>query len=325
MRVLSGIQPTGIVHLGNYFGMIANCIELQNSGNECYFFLANQHAITMPHNPKKLIDDIYSLVATFIAAGLDPSKSVLFLQSDVPAHSQFAWILNCLAPMGQMERMIQFKEKSEQNPDAVNLGLLTYPVLQAADILLYKPQLVPVGVDQAQHLELTRFLAEKFNRTYKEIFPIPQTLHTKTTKVVGLDGGAKMSKSKNNYIGLVEDQADIWKKLSTAATDPARIKRTDPGNPFVCNIYSLHKLFSSKEDLDWVEDGCKTAKIGCIDCKKRLFGNMIDFLMPIKEKYDSLIKDKALIRSILDDGAKKASAVANETLQEVYELVGFKY
>lgn len=325
MRVLSGIQPTGIVHLGNYFGALKNWVDIQNAGHECYFFIANQHAITLPQNPETLRKNIIYLAATLLAVGLDPAKSVIFVQSDVSAHSEFAWVLNCLAPMGQMERMIQFKEKAEQSPDSVNLGLFTYPVLQTADILLYKPHLVPVGIDQAQHLELTRVLAEKFNRTYKEIFPIPQTLHTQTTKVVGLDGGAKMSKSKDNYIGLVEDQEAIWKKLAIAATDPARVRRTDPGNPFVCNIYSLHKLFSSQEDLNWVEEGCQTAKIGCLDCKKRLFKNMADFLAPIREKYDSLIKNESFIRDVLADGAKKASKIANETLQEVYELIGFKY
>lgn len=325
MRVLSGIQPTGTVHLGNYFGALKNWLDMQNAGNECYFFIANQHAITLPQDSNALKRNIISLTATFLAVGLDPSKSTIFVQSDVPAHSQLSWVLNCIAPMGQMERMIQFKEKSEQNPESVNVGLFTYPIMQAADVLLYKPHLVPVGVDQAQHLELTRYLAEKFNRTYKEIFPIPQTLHTETTKVVGLDGSSKMSKSRDNYVGLVEDQDIIWKKLAVAATDPARVKRSDPGNPFICNIYSLHKLFSSKQDIDWVVEGCKTAKIGCLDCKKRLFANMADFLAPIREKYNSLIKNEALIRDILEEGARKASKVANKTLEEVYELVGFKY
>lgn len=323
MRVLSGIQATGIVHLGNYFGALKNWVELQNSGHDCYYFIANEHAITLPQEPQKLKENTLSLAATLLAIGIDPNKSTLFIQSQVPGHAQLAWILNCLSPMGHIERMIQFKEKSEDNPEQVNVGLFTYPILQAADILLYKPDVVPVGIDQAQHLELTRFLAHKFNSTYKPLFPEPQTLHTQTLKVVGLDGSAKMSKSKNNYIGLVEDEKTIWKKLATAATDPARVKRTDPGNPFICNIYSLHTFFSSQSDLDWVVEGCRTAKIGCIDCKGRLFQNMNNFLKPIRESYNDWMSKPKELKAILDEGARKASKVADQTISEVYEAIGF--
>lgn len=325
MRVLSGIQPTGTVHLGNYFGALVNWVRLQNEGDECFFSIVNQHAITLPQDPKALRENTLNLIAVLLAIGLDPEKSTIFVQSDVPAHANLAWVLFNLAPIGQMERMIQFKEKSQTSPDALNLGLFAYPVLQAADILLYKANLVPVGVDQAQHLELTRLLAEKFNRTFAELFPIPTTLHTPTTKVVGLDGSAKMSKSKDNYIGLVEDEQTIWKKLSHAATDPARIKRTDPGNPFICNIYSLHKLFSSLETIQWVEEGCQTAKIGCIDCKKALFEHMMTHLRPIRARYLELIADPKNLRDILAYGAEKANKVANQTLAEVYAAIGFNY
>ncbi|MCK4264994.1 tryptophan--tRNA ligase [Candidatus Babeliales bacterium] len=324
MRVFSGIQPTGIPHLGNYFGTLINWLKLQNEGHECFYSIVNQHAITVPQEPKLLSQNIIQMAATLLAVGIDPQKSTLFVQSDVPAHIQLAWILSCLAPMGQMERMIQYKEKAKSDNTA-NLGLFSYPVLQAADILIYKADTVPVGIDQAQHLELTRILAKKFNNQFKELFKEPQTLHTQTTKVVGLDGTAKMSKSKNNYISLVEDEDTIWKKLSVAATDPARIKKSDPGNPEICNIYSLHQLFSNQKDLDWVVDGCINAKIGCIDCKKQLFKNITDFLNPIRERYEALIQKPNEVRSALENGAKKANKVASTTLQEVYESIGFKY
>ncbi len=323
MRVFSGIQPTGVIHLGNYFGALVNWIKLQDEGNECFYSIVNQHAITIPQDPEKLRTITLELAAILLALGLD--KSTIFVQSDVPAHAQMAWVLNCLAPIGEMKRMIQFKEKSEKNPDSVTVGLFSYPILQAADIMLYKANLVPVGVDQAQHLELTRTLIKKFNSTYKPIFPEPKTLHTKTTKVVGLDGSAKMSKSCNNYIGIVEDEKTIWKKLAPAVTDPARIKKTDPGNPNICNMYSLHKLVSSKDDLKWVEDGCKNAKIGCIECKKKLFENLMKQLSPIREKYLELMSKPKHLEEILKEGGRKANKVAQQTLEEVYDLIGFKY
>lgn len=324
MRVVSGMQPTGIAHLGNYFGAFANWVKLQNEGHECFYFIANQHAITIPQDGKQLSKATLELAATFLAAGLDPDKSTLFVQSDVPAHSQLAWVLSCFAPMGQMERMVQFKEKAAKQQSA-SLGLFSYPVLQAADVLLYKADMVPVGVDQAQHLELTRDLVQKFNNYYhKQIFPEPKTLHTKTTKVVGLDGKSKMSKSFDNYIGLIEDSDTIWKKLAPAVTDPARVTKNDPGNPDICNIYSLHKLLSSEQDCKWSNDGCRSATIGCIDCKKRLFENAEKLVGPIRESYNEWMAKPDEIKKIFALGAEKASAVALETLDEVFALVGFK-
>ncbi len=325
MRVVSGIQPTGIPHLGNYFGAFINWIKLQNEGNECFYFIANQHAITLPQDGEKLRQHTLELSAILLSVGLDPEKSTIFVQSDVPAHTELFWILSCLSPVGEMERMIQFKEKAKKDPASASLGLLAYPTLQGADVLIYKADLVPVGVDQAQHLELTRTLARKFNNAYKSIFIEPKTLHTKITKVVGLDGSAKMSKSLNNYIGLTESEESIWKKLSVAMTDPARKRKSDPGNPDICNIYSLHKLFSSREDLDWVEGGCRNAKIGCIECKKRLFENMNKVLKPIREKYFEWMSKPDELEKVLANGAKKANLVAQKTMEQVNELVGFKY
>lgn len=325
MRVISGVQPTGTPHLGNYFGAFANWLDLQSKGNECFFFIANQHAITVPQERDFLSKATLELGAMYLAVGINPEKSIIFAQSDVPAHMQLTWVLSCLAPMGLMERMIQFKEKSAKSPASATLGLFSYPILQAADIILYKAELVPVGVDQAQHLELTRELVQKFNNRYSTLFPEPGTLHTKTQKVVGLDGKSKMSKSYNNYIGLSETAEEIWAKLGPAVTDPARIKKSDPGNPEICNIYALHKLFSSKEDLAWAADGCKNAKIGCIECKKKLAQNIELLIGPIREKYHKLIAKPDFVRDVLRDGAQRANATANETIAEVYDLVGFRY
>ncbi len=321
MRVFSGIQPTGSPHLGNYFGAFVNWKKLQDDGHECFYSIVNQHAITVVRDKEQLKKNTLELAAMLLAMGLD--KSTIFIQSDVPAHVQLAWILSCLTPMGEMGRMIQFKEKSADNAANVNVGLFAYPILQAADVLLYKTELVPVGIDQSQHLELARLLAKKFNNVYKKLFPEPKTLHTKTTKVVGLDGSAKMSKSLNNYLGLDESETVLWDKLRVAATDPARVTRKDPGNPYICNIYALHTLLSPQEDIDWVISGCKGATIGCIECKKKLFENMMVLLRPIQERYKALMSKPDDIRDVLAQGAKKANDVANKTLQEVEEAIGF--
>jgi len=326
MRILSGIQPTGKVHLGNYFGAIYNWVRLQNKGEECFIFLADLHAQTVPYEPATRKRDILELAATLMAAGVDPEKTTMFLQSDVPAHVQLSWILSCLAPFGELERMVQFKEKSEMNPAAVNVGLFSYPILQAADILLYRPDMVPVGIDQAQHLELTRTLANKFNNRFcpedKPLFKEPQTLHSTTIKILGLDGQRKMSKSYNNYIGLTDSEEELWEKLRRGATDPARVRRTDPGNPDVCNIFSWHKLFSPQEVQDEQAEGCRTARIGCVDCKKTLFTNMNAFLAPIRERYHELMSRPDDVKQALYRGAVRARAEAEKTMAEVFRLTG---
>ncbi|MBL4587923.1 tryptophan--tRNA ligase [Candidatus Babeliales bacterium] len=323
MRVLSGIQSSGMVHLGNYFGALMNWVKLQNEGHDCFYFIANLHSMTQSYDPALLKKRTLELTATLIAIGIDPEKSTLFIQSDVSEHSELAWILSCLAPLGEMERMIQFKEKSAQSPESVNAALLLYPVLQSADILLYRPDLVPVGIDQAQHLELTRNLVRKFNKRFNtEYFKEPQTFHTETVKVVGLDGTAKMSKSRDNFIGLVEEPEIIKKKLRTAATDPARVRRDDPGNPDICNVFSLHKLISSAKDQAWSEKGCRTAEIGCLDCKGRLFENLMQLLDPIRERYKELMEKPGLLHEYLDLGAQKAKKEAQKTLEKVHELIG---
>ena len=291
-------------------------------------FIADLHAHTQPHQAAIMQQNILELGATLIAAGIDPEKSTLFVQSAVPAHTQLAWILNCLAPFGEMERMVQFKEKSEANPSAINVGLFAYPILQAADILLYRPEMVPVGIDQAQHLELTRTLARKFNNQYSPDQPFfiePQTLHTKTLKILGLDGTRKMSKSCYNTIALTSGEDELWHALRAGATDPARVRRSDPGNPDVCNIFTLHTLFSPQEDQDAVAAGCRAATMGCVDCKKTLYNNLNNFIAPIRDRYEALMAQPDDIRELLSLGARKANAVANETLEKVYELVGCRF
>jgi len=325
MRVCSGIQPSGRVHLGNYFGALINWVTLQKKGYECFYFIADLHAHTVPQKPSFFAKNILELAATLLAIGIDPAKSTLFVQSDVAAHTQLAWVLNCLAPFGELERMIQFKEKSEINPRAVNVGLFSYPILQAADILLYQSDLVPVGIDQAQHLELTRTLARKFNNQFCDgtpLFKEPQTLHTKTTKILGLDGERKMSKSYNNYIALTDTEEVLWKKLRVAATDPARVTRKDPGNPDICNVFGWHKLFSPADDKKWAAEGCRTAGIGCVDCKKTLYQHLNALLAPIRERYYNFMKSPDTVRDVLRDGAQKARAQADPIMEKVYYLIG---
>jgi tryptophanyl-tRNA synthetase len=327
MRIVSGIQPSGEVHLGNYFGAIYNWVRLQNKGEECFFFIADLHAQTVPYDPQERSQQVLSLAATLIAAGIDPEKSTLFIQSHVPEHTQLAWMLSCLAPFGEMERMVQFKEKSEANPSAVNVGLFSYPILQSADILLYRPDMVPVGIDQAQHLELTRTLAHKFNNRFSPDAPFfvePKTLHTSTIKVLGLDGKRKMSKSYNNYISLIESEESLKQKLRQAATDPARIKRTDPGDPSVCNVFTWHTLFSPPVMQEEMAAGCKSAEIGCVSCKGNLADNLNAFIAPIREKYHALIAEPDKLRALLARGADRARSVAQRTMHEVNQLVGIE-
>src|SRR5687768_7928303 len=284
-RIFSGIQPSGELHIGNYLGAVKNWAELQRSF-ESFFCVVDYHAITVPYEPDDLRTRRREMVVSLLAAGIDPSSAVLFVQSDVSEHTELAWILNTVTPLGELERQTQFKDKSSRQ-ESIPVGLLTYPVLQAADILLYKADLVPVGEDQLQHLELSREVARKWNARFspaKPFFPEPKAEVTPSARIMGLDGVAKMSKSLGNTVGLVEEPAAIWEKLKPAVTDPARVRRTDPGTPEVCNIYHLHKAFSPPETVQHVAVQCSTAGWGCIDCKKVLFESMTKELTPIRER-----------------------------------------
>lgn len=320
-RLFSGIQPSGDVHLGNYLGAIKNWISLIDK-YDCMFCIVDYHAITVDYNPSEMQQKIVNAAASNIAAGLDPEKCVIFVQSHVQEHTELAWILNTVISMGHLERMTQFKDKSEQHKSNVNVGLFTYPVLQAADILLYNGEFVPVGEDQVQHIELAREIARKFNNKFGDTFSEPKELLSEVPRIMGVDGKTKMSKSMNNYISLVESPESVWKKLSTALTDENRKRRNDPGNPEICNIFTMHKGFSTQEQIDQVRTGCQTAKIGCVDCKKMLNETMLKSLNPIREKSKELIANKDYLYDVLESGAKKCKIIAQETMQKVREKMG---
>ncbi|MBE7546844.1 MAG: tryptophan--tRNA ligase [Planctomycetia bacterium] len=320
-RLFSGIQPSGEVHIGNYLGAIKNWVGMIDR-YDCIFCIVDYHAITVEYDPKEMQNRIINAAAVNIAAGLDPNKCIMFVQSHVPEHTELAWILNTVTPMGHLERMTQFKDKAKQHRDNINAGLFTYPVLQAADILVYKAEAVPIGEDQVQHIELAREIARKFNSRYGEIFPDPKEILSDAPRIMGIDGKTKMSKSRDNYISLVESSESIWKKLSTAVTDENRKRRTDPGNPEICNLFTLHKHYSSIEQIERINRECRTAEIGCVECKKILYENIIKALSPIREKYEELIKDKHSIIDILHEGAKKCKNMAEITMAEVRRQMG---
>jgi tryptophanyl-tRNA synthetase len=319
--LFSGIQPSGELHLGNYLGAIRNWIDLQES-HRCFFCIVDYHAITQDYEPKLLAQRTFEMAVDLLALGIDPERSVLFVQSAVPEHTELCWVLNTVTMQGDLERMTQYKDKSQRQEDNINVGLFDYPVLQAADILLYKAQAVPVGQDQVQHIEIARRIARGFNRRWGKLFPEPEALLSKVPKLLGLDGQAKMSKSMGNTIALNATDKQIRKSLASSATDPARVTREDPGNPFVCNLYTLHTFFSDPPTLEWVREGCSTAGIGCVDCKTRLADNVIAHLTPYRARRQELLASPDRVRQILRAGAEKARAVAGVTMAEARAKVG---
>jgi tryptophanyl-tRNA synthetase len=321
MRIFSGIQPSGELHIGNYLGAVRNWVQLQHQ-HECIYCVVDYHAITGNYEPDDLRRRTSDMVISLLAAGLDPEKCTLFIQSMVPEHTELAWIFNTVTPLGELERQTQFKDKSSRQ-ESVLAGLLNYPVLQAADILLYRAQAVPVGEDQLQHLELSREIARRWNAKFGvDYFPEPQPLLTATRRIMGLDGRAKMSKSLGNTIGLLEEPDSIWEKLRPAVTDPARVRRTDPGTPEVCNIYHLHQAFSDTATVEHVAVQCRGAGWGCIDCKRVLFESIRRELDPIRERAAALRKQPELVRDVLEQGAARCRAIAAETMSEVKERMG---
>ena len=325
MKVLfTGIQPTGDIHLGNFFGAIANWVRLQHEYTT-YISVVDLHALSIPYEPADMPGRVADLALTLYACGIQVDKAVLFVQSEVPAHSELTWIFNTITPLGELERMTQFKDKREQFRASVNVALLDYPVLQAADILLYKGEVVPVGEDQVQHVEFTREVARHFNSRYGDTFPECQALLTATPRVLGLDGDAKMSKSKGNTIGVLETAEQIWAKVGPAKTDPARVRRTDPGTPEKCTIWSYHLLVTPEAERADIHKGCTTAGIGCIDCKKRFQANLMKVLDPIRERYAELAgAGRKGIMERLDANGEKCRAVAATTMAEVREKMGLK-
>lgn len=323
-RIFSGIQPSGEPHIGNYLGAIKNWAKLQRE-YESFFCVVDYHAITVPYEPADLRRRTRDMAISLIAAGVDPSACTLFVQSMVPEHTELAWIFNTITPLGELERQTQFKEKSGKM-ESIPAGILNYPVLQAADILLYKADLVPVGEDQVQHLELSREVSRRWNAKFAPgdapFFPEPKPLLTPTRRIMGLDGQAKMSKSMGNTIGMLEDPKDVWEKLRPAVTDPKRVRRTDPGTPEVCNIYHLHQAFSPPETVENVATQCRSAGWGCIDCKKVLFESMEKELAPIRERAREIEAHESDLNEMLAAGAAHARAVARETLRDVKQLMG---
>ena len=321
-RVLSGMQPSGLLHLGNLFGALDNFKRLQ-AEHECFYFVADWHALSTNYEDTTRIREyVREVLIDWLAAGLDPERSTLFIQSRVPEHAVLYLLLSMITPVPWLERNPTYKEKQEniEGRDLSTYGFLGYPVLQTADILLYKGDFVPVGVDQLPHLELSREIARRFNQLYKPVFPEPQALLTEIPKVPGTDG-RKMSKSYNNTINLSDQEATVRSKLKTMVTDPARIRRTDKGNPDVCPVFTLHKSISAQPVIDQVNQDCRTAAIGCIDCKKLLADGLVALLTPTWEKRLELAQKPKMVDEVIDAGTQKAGAVAAQTVAEVSEAM----
>jgi tryptophanyl-tRNA synthetase len=321
-RVFSGIQPSGELHIGNYLGAVRNWVALQDQF-ECVFCIVDLHAITQPYDPAQLAERTLEMAIGLLAAGLDPAKCTIFVQSHVPQHTTLMWALTTVTPLGELERQTQFKDKASRF-ESIPAGLLNYPVLQAADILLYRADQVPVGEDQLQHLELAREIARRFNARFgTEVFPEPQAVLTGATRILGLDGQAKMSKSLGNTIGVLDSSATIWEKLRPALTDPARKTRNDPGTPEVCNLYRLHQYFSPPATVAEVAERCRSAGWGCLDCKRVLADHMAAALGPIRERAAALQARPDDVRDVLAQGAARARAMADVTLADVARIMGF--
>jgi len=321
-RVLSGMQPSGLLHLGNYLGALENWKSLQNEF-ECYFFVADWHALSTNYTDTGRIKEfVRELLIDWLATGIDPAKATVFVQSRVPEHAVLHLLLSMIVPIAWLERNPTYKEKQEQlkERDLSTYGFLGYPVLQAADILIYKPDFVPVGKDQLPHLELTRELARRFNSLYKPVFSEPQEQLTKFPKVLGTDG-RKMSKSYNNTINLSDPEPVVRQKLKTMVTDPARVRRHDPGNPDLCPVYDFHKIFSLPMIQEQITTECRTAAIGCIDCKKLVADRVVERMTPMWDSRARLSKDPAHLNDIVAEGSRRAGEVAKSTLHDVNEAM----
>lgn len=395
-RVLSGMRPTGALHLGHYNGVLENWLKLQHE-YQCLFFVADWHALTTHYDSPEVIEqNVWEMLIDWLAAGIDPSQATLFIQSKVPEHAELHLLMSMMTPLGWLERVPTYKDQQEKlsEKDLSTYGFLGYPLLQSADILIYRANLVPVGEDQVPHIEFTREIARRFNHIYgkepgfeekaeeaikklggkksklyrellnkyqeqgeddaleagralleeaaslsfgdrerlfgylegggKMILSEPQSLLTAASKMPGLDG-QKMSKSYNNTISLREDEASIDKKIRTMPTDPARVRRTDPGDPEKCPVWQLHVIYSNETTNAWVKEGCKSAGIGCIECKQPLIKSIGEKLNPIRERAQQYIDDPALVRNIIADGNDKARKLASETMRDVREAMGLDY
>jgi tryptophanyl-tRNA synthetase len=324
--VLSGLRPTGRVHLGNYFGAIRNWVQLQDQ-YRCFYFVADWHALTSDYaDPSNIRQSTYEAVADWLAAGLDPKKSTIFVQSEVKEHAELHLLLSMVTPLPWLERVPTFKDQQAQieDKDLNTYGFLGYPLLQTADIIVYRANHVPVGEDQASHLELSREIVRRFNNFYGNVFPEPQPLFTATPKVPGLDG-RKMSKSYGNTIGLTASADEIRALVMTMFTDPNRIRRKDPGNPDICNLFQFHRLFSDDATITRVDHECRTAQIGCVDDKKLIAEIMIEQLRPIRARREEIDRDPGIVWNVLRDGNERARERAGETLALVRKAMKIEY
>lgn len=327
--IFSGMRPTGLLHLGNYLGALQNWVALQQEYN-CIYCAVDIHALTTVEGASEVAEikpNIQDMVLDWLAAGIDPQQSLVFVQSHVPEVMTLHTLLSMVTPLGWLLRVPTFKEKVRQmdeTEESVNYGLVGYPVLQTADIILYKADTVPVGQDQVPHLELAREIVRRFNNHYGETFPEPQAKLTEDPLILGLDGQNKMSKSLDNHLDLAATPEETVKRVATAFTDPQRVRREIPGRPEVCNIYSLHKTFSPSDDIATIYDECTTAARGCVDCKRHLAASINNYLEPLRERRREYEAKPGLVQEILEDGAKRARAIAQETIDEVYQKMGLR-
>jgi tryptophanyl-tRNA synthetase len=321
-RILSGMRPTGPLHLGNLHGALANWKKMQED-YECFFFIADWHALTSDYDMTAPIQDyIMDIFIDWLSVGLSPDKCTMFVQSHIKEHAELFLLLSMITPLPWLERNPTYKEQIAQlkNKDLSTFGFLGYPVLQAADIIIYKANGVPVGIDQAPHVELTREIARRFNHFYGDIFPIPETILTKTPKILGIDR-RKMSKSYDNAIFLSDSTEEIRNKVSQMITDPQRARRADPGNPDVCNVFSFHRMYSDGETVERVDRECRGAEIGCVECKKMMAENLISALEPVHQQRAYYETRPDTVRAIIEDGEKAARTVARQTMEQVRAAV----
>jgi tryptophanyl-tRNA synthetase len=325
-RILSGMRPTGALHLGNLMGALRNWVRLQDA-NECFFGIVDWHSLTTDYADTQAIrESIIEVACDWMAAGLDPERSTLFVQSWVPQHAELHLLLSMVVPVPWLERVPTYKEQQQQlqEKDLTTYGFLGYPLLQTADIIIYKAEAVPVGEDQAPHIELAREIVRRFNNLYGPVFPEPQTLLTETPRIPGTDG-RKMSKSYGNAIYIRDAPEELRQKLRPMVTDPARKRRTDPGDPSVCPVFDLHKAFSPQQTRDWVTAGCTSAGIGCLDCKAKLTEHMLESLAGIHARRPEFARRPDTVWDILREGSRKARAVAEATMDEARAAMKLKY
>ena len=321
-RILSGMRPTGPLHLGNLLGALANWVKMQDE-YDCYFFIADWHALTSDYeNTDSIINYRKEIMLDWLSAGLTPEKSTLFVQSSVKEHAELFLLLSMITPVPWLERNPTYKEQigALSNKDLSTFGFLGYPVLQAADIIIYKPQGVPVGIDQAPHVEITREIARRFNHLYGRVFPEPETILTETPKILGTDR-RKMSKSYENAIFLSDSPDEIRAKVATMITDPQRARRSDPGNPDVCNVFDFHKLYTQPDSVRQIDTQCRTAKIGCVECKQEMARNLAAALAPIRDKRAYYEQRPELVEEIMIEGSNRARKTARQTMEQVREAI----